>query len=280
MRLDRLATLHLFHPIAVRRVSKGLRVPILMYHSISDAQEFGHAYFHTSTSPSRFSEHMEFLAANGYTAVSLTKVLDLLSGGTATRITKPVVITFDDGFRDFHTHAFPVLAKHRFTANMFLPTAFVSDRRSKFNGAECLTWSEVRELRGAGVEFGSHTMTHPRLRDLSIPEVEKELRCSKETIEDKLGVAISSFSYPYAFPETLPQFVGELRQVLLRCDYGVGVSTVIGAATAADDRYFLRRLPVNSADDLALFQAKLEGGYDWLHGFQLMKKRFAGARAS
>jgi peptidoglycan/xylan/chitin deacetylase (PgdA/CDA1 family) len=280
LRLDRLATLYLFHPIAVRRANDALRIPILMYHSISESRRSRHAYFHTATSPARFAEHMGYLAGNGYRAVALTDALSLLTGRQAPQAAKPVVITFDDGYRDFHTHAFPILAQHQFTANVFLPTAYIGDRRKNFNGAECLTWAEVRELHAAGVEFGSHTVTHTRLRELALADVEGELRRSKETIEDKLGAPVSCFSYPYAFPETLRSFVAALRNTLMRCEYRVGVSTLVGAATPADDRFFLRRLPVNSLDDLALFRAKLEGGYDWLRGLQRLKKSLDGVLPS
>jgi peptidoglycan/xylan/chitin deacetylase (PgdA/CDA1 family) len=221
---------------------------------------------------------MEYLAGNGYCTVPLTEALKILTGRRTSHVAKPVVITFDDGYRDFRTHAFPVLAKYRFTANMFLPTAYIGDRRSDFNGAECLTWAEVRELRTAGIEFGSHTVTHTRLRDLTLAEVESELRRSKETIENRLGVPVSCFSYPYAFPETLRSFVAALRSALVRCDYRVGVSTVIGVSTPSDDRFFLRRLPINSLDDLSLFRAKLDGGYDWLRNLQRLKKSFDRAR--
>ena len=217
-------------------------VPILMYHSISDADDLRHPYFQTTTAPARFAEQMQFLSQNGYSAVRLTQAM-------STPASKPVVITFDDGYRDFYTQAYPVLAEFGFTANMFLPTGYINDQRASFNGIECLTWNEVRELNAAGIEFGSHTVTHPKLKELGSDAIEQELRQSKEAIEDKLGTCVASFSYPFAFPEAMRSFVGELRDTLSRCGYQVGVSTVIGTATPADDPFFLRRLPVNSSDD-------------------------------
>jgi peptidoglycan/xylan/chitin deacetylase (PgdA/CDA1 family) len=271
IRVDRIATLYVFHPLAEHLASDHARIPILMYHSISAASELRHPYFHTTTSPSRFAEQMQFLSDNGYSTIRLSQAMNLATQ-CQPKGSRPVVITFDDGFRDFYTEAFPVLERHRFTANMFLPTAYVGERRSSFNSTECLTWSEVRELDAAGIEFGSHTVTHPQLRDLGAEEVDYELRYSKETIEDKIGKQVACFSYPYAFPETVKPFVGKLRDTLARCGYRLGVSTVIGSAKPADDLLFLRRLPVNSSDDMPLFRAKLEGGYDWLHGVQRLKK--------
>jgi len=278
MRIDRLATLYVFHPLASRTVNGG-GVPILMYHSVSGESEQGHPYFHTATSPVVFAAQMEYLKEQGYTAVRLSEVADILEGRTK-GIRRPVAITFDDGFRDFYTQAFPVLARCGYTATMFLPTGYVSDARASLHGTECMTWNEVRELDAAGIEFGSHTVTHPKLKTLGAQEIEQELRRSKETIEDNLGKPVTGFSYPFAFPETARRFVAQIRGMLMGCEYQAGVSTIIGTATAADDRFFLRRLPVNSSDDPRLFRAKLEKGYDWLCVPQRLKKTLQEMGAS
>ena len=86
-----------------------------------------------------------------------------------------MAITFDDGFRDFHTQAWPILERHCFTATMFLPTAYISEQRRSFQSKECLTWEEVRELRANGVRFGSHTVNHPMLHDMTWDGILSEL---------------------------------------------------------------------------------------------------------
>ena len=88
-----------------------------------------------------------------------------------TRARKPVAITFDDGFQDFYTEAFPVLAQYGFSATMYLPTAFVGNPRRSFKSHPCMTWSEVREAYRAGIEFGSHTVSHPKLVELDWPQI-------------------------------------------------------------------------------------------------------------
>jgi len=270
MRIDRFATLHVFHPLAVRE-SGPRRVPILMYHSISDANETRHPYFRTSTSATMFETQMRFLSENRYQSVGLGVALDVLEGRRADLV-KPVVITFDDGFRDFRSRAFPVLAACGHIATMFLPTGHIEDHPSQLKGIETLTWSEISELEREGIEFGSHTVTHPQLRTLPPVKVDEELRQSKRTIEDRLGKPVKYFSYPYAFPENARSFVGRLRETLAACGYLAGVSTMIGTATQGEDPFFLRRLPANSSDDILLFRAKLERGYDWLHTLQRWKK--------
>lgn len=248
-----------------------LRIPVLMYHSISGQLRNGHPYYETATSARVFADQMGFLQKNGYSTLSLPQAVDFLKSGQALS-DKPVVITFDDGFRDFKTNAFPVLQLYGFRATMFIPTAFIGSEPKQFKDKDCLTWSEVRELRQAGIDFGSHTVSHPQLRDLSDAEIESELRASKSEIEDKTGLPVRSFSYPYAFPEGDHLFVRRLRDTLQMCGYQEGVSTIIGTAERADDQFFLKRLPINTWDDLPFLEAKLEGSYDWLRSAQYASK--------
>jgi peptidoglycan/xylan/chitin deacetylase (PgdA/CDA1 family) len=216
---------------------------------------------------------MTFLAHSSYETISLSEAVRRLEAGTEdTR--RSVVVTFDDGFQDIYTEAFPALQQLGFTATVFLPTAYIGGPTREFKGTRCLTWSEAKEMHKAGIDFGSHTVTHPQLTSLDAESVQREVRSSKDTIEDKLGARVVSFSYPFAFPEADAAFRLRLRGMLLEADYKNGVSTMIGTASPSSDRLFLERLPVNWADDLRLFDSKLQGAYDWLHGLQRLKKVF------
>jgi peptidoglycan/xylan/chitin deacetylase (PgdA/CDA1 family) len=281
MRVDRFLTLSLINPLKkLLSRSTGIRIPILMYHSICDEPETGHPYFWINTSLKRFTEQMGFLKKNGYKVISLTEAAQILGTGSTApdqqvaqdSYQRYAVVTFDDGFADFRTMAFPVLAEHGFSATVFLPTGFISDARSTLKGKMCLRWDEVRVLAESGVRFGSHTVTHPKLSAVPWDQVEKELRESKNILEDRLGTEVESFSYPYAFPEEDRRFRTRMRCSLKEYGYRNGVTTIIGAASMGDDRLFLNRIPVNSDDDPSLFRLKLEGGYDWMHWFQYGKK--------
>jgi len=272
-RLDRALSVGLVHPVL--RVLDGHsepRVPILMYHGISRRVGSRHPYFETSTSPELFAKHMQFLCENGYTTVDLNKALEAIMTGRNGQ--KRVAITFDDGLRDFYTDAFPVLAERGFKATVFIVSGHTGEQPIRHADNEYLTWREVREMHSYGIRIGSHTVTHPELYGLTPREVEYEVRQSKETIEDKLGEPVRSFSYPYAFPEHDKKFVEMLRDLLQAHGYENGVSTILGTASRGHDWYFLPRLPVNCHDDLSFFRAKLEGGYDWLHGCQYAVKVF------
>jgi peptidoglycan/xylan/chitin deacetylase (PgdA/CDA1 family) len=271
LRLDRFLTLHFFHPIAKRRrPQEGLKVPILMYHGIGGLQKRGsHPYYETATSPEVFAAHMAFLKGNGYRVVGLNDLPGVFANPEP-RIGNCVAITFDDGLADFKTDAFPVLNRHGFPATVFLPAGLMG---RQLNGQACMTWDQVRESAAKGIAFGSHSLTHPKLVELAAPALEREIRHSKEKIESELGQGVDSFSYPYAFPEHDAGFLKRCEDLLARSGYHSGVTTTIGAAAPADNRYFLKRLPVNEHDDTRFFQAKLEGGYDWLHAVQKVFKK-------
>jgi peptidoglycan/xylan/chitin deacetylase (PgdA/CDA1 family) len=268
-RVDRLMSVYVVHPFFNGRDRRA--IPILMYHRIADEGDKGtHPYYETRTSVARFAEHLNWLQRHGYRTVGLDSfsTLDAAAAGE-----KSVVITFDDGFQDFHTHAAPLLAEKGFTATMFVPTGYVSDDRQQFKNRPCMTWSEVRELQRAGFTFGSHTVTHPRLHSLNRNQIEYEARTSKQTLEDQTGVAVNFFAYPYAFPETDRVFAQHLHGTLQECGYRAAVNTSIGTAIAGNGDFFLKRLPINDWDDLALFQAKMGGAYDWMLAAQWLKKR-------
>jgi len=259
MRLDRTLSLYLVRPL----MKTGI-VPILMYHSISDTAEPGvSAYYKTSTSPARFEQQMRWLTKAGFRSVDLEEGLRLAQRGIEKQ-EKIAVITFDDGFRNFYDSAFPVLKKYGHTATMFLSTAFLGDKRQSFKNKECLTWQEVRELRATGVRFGSHTVSHPVLYKKSWQEIKNELAASKENLERALGEKITSFAYPYAFPQHDRQFVEKFQELLRQLGYRSCATTMIGRMRTGDNPFCLKRLPVNDDDDQTLFLAKLNGAYDWL----------------
>jgi peptidoglycan/xylan/chitin deacetylase (PgdA/CDA1 family) len=283
-RLDRVISLYLSHPFGGVASGRARQVlPILMYHSVSeDLEERVHPYYRLATSPRRFAEQMQWLFDLGYRGLALEEALPTLLNGSANG-RPPVAITFDDGFRNFHVAAWPILQRHGFTATMYLPTGFVSQKRKSFLGKECLTWDEVRELRRHGIRFGSHTVNHPELYKLSWSEIESETTISKERVQQELQEEVTSFAYPYAFPQEDRSFTYRFVEMLRKTGYRHCATTVIGRARRDDDPFYLKRLPANSCDDRALFAAKLEGAYDWLGSvqslFRIFKRRRSPYRA-
>ena len=260
-------------------------IPILMYHSISEDMQHGiHPYYQTATSPRVFAEHMKFLYENNYKVINLDQAVKIFKSketphrsGLSNKLfnqsrnkllfsnqqIKYLVLTFDDGYQDFYTEAFPVLQSYNYPATVFLPTGLINNRKG-LKGKSHLNWNQILELSNNGITFGSHTVSHPQLKFLKKENIELEIRQSKEVIEDNLGKPVESFSYPFAFPDEDKEFTEYLRGLLQKYRYKHGVSTRIGTTSKKNDIYFMKRIPINSCDDIPLFKTKLEGGYDWL----------------
>lgn len=113
------------------------------------------------------------------------------------------MLTFDDGFANFYEFAWPVLARHNFTATVFIITGHMGGGNNwapppaGLGTRKILSWRQAAELFANAIEIGSHTKTHPDLRSCSIEEAEQELSSSRAEIEDRLGAPVSSFAYPY-----------------------------------------------------------------------------------
>lgn len=219
---------------------------------------------------------MRWLGDQGYDTVSLAQ----LAGSLPTTMRRPVVITFDDGYADFLDGAWPALDEQGFRASIFLPTAYVGASRQHFKGRACLNASEILDLHRRGVSMGSHTVSHPKLYGMPWEEVSRELHQSRADLESLLAAPVDTFAYPFAFPQHDTAFIKHFRSVLADAGYRTSVTTVVGRHVPGDDVLRIKRLPVNEADDLALFAAKMRGAYDWVGTAQRAVKRVRGAFAA
>lgn len=269
-RIDNIIT-RFFYITRLHNLFRGEGIPILMYHSISNISEkVIHPYYKINTSKIVFQSHMQYLHEHGYHTINFDDFkaeLSQIKGKC-----KYVVVTFDDGYFDFYTEAVPILKKYNFTATVFLPTSFIDQNRPFHNGKKCMTWNLILELKDQGIRFGSHTENHPKLSEINSDMVEKELGNSKKKIEDKIGSEVQSFSYPYAFPQWNYNHIRLLKELLIKTGYKNGVTTTIGVNCKGEDEFFRKRIPMNNDDDLNLFEAKINGAYDWVRLIQGVNK--------
>lgn len=105
---------------------------------------------------------------------------------------KSVMLTFDDGHKSDIIYAFPLLQKANARATFFIVPSFIGK-------AGYMTWNDVRHLHQAGMEIGSHSLTHPDFRTLNPTELQYELQESKKIIEERIGATVVSFSFPFGF---------------------------------------------------------------------------------
>ncbi len=115
---------------------------------------------------------------------------------------KRVLLTFDDGYDDLYTELLPATIEYGLKPLVFL----VADRTGETNvwdherglrRRSLLTLQQIREMQRHGVEFGSHTLTHPWLPDLSDDALRREVGDSKRRLEDMLGTEVTAFAYPF-----------------------------------------------------------------------------------
>ncbi len=269
MRLDRILTLHLMHPVSRRLSGEKSRVPILMYHSISEPGAEPCGYHGLRTSPGRFREQMRLLHDEGFQTLEVSHIRNG-AGLVPGKDGRAVVITFDDAYEDFLTKAFPVLNELGLGCQVYVPTGLAG--KAGPLGSKLLDWGQIQQLHRSGVKFGSHTVSHPKLQTLMDEHLRMELADSRKRLEDALGARVQDFSHPFAFPEQDGSYTWKYKELLKTCGYSTAVTTIIGTAARTDDPFLYRRIPVNEGDDARLFRAKLDGAYDWLHPLQYFWK--------
>lgn len=170
--------------------SGAVRVPILMYHYIRTVNpNVDYMGYQLSVTPSDFAKQMDWLARNGYHAVTTEELMGYLSGSNGLPA-KPVILSFDDGYADFYTGAIPILRSHDFTAVSYVVAGFIG--RPGY-----MTSSQIVAAHRAGFEIGSHTVDHVNLTRQSDAGLRYQLVASKQALETILGTPVTSFCYPY-----------------------------------------------------------------------------------
>jgi peptidoglycan/xylan/chitin deacetylase (PgdA/CDA1 family) len=236
--------------------NKGLR--ILAYHGINDDPDNPYAL-----APSVFEQHMALLRSGGYHVAPLTTLLNSLgeSDGSASQ---SVAVTLDDGYLDAFTNAFPILTHYDIPATLFLPTGYVGtghnpEARGLMSQDVFLSWNQVCEMSAAGIEFGSHTVSHRSLAVLEVEELEQELRVSKETIEDQIGASVSVVAYPYG---TVRAHSEEVWRIAALTGYSHGLTVMNGVNRPRDNPFALRRTMLEGTDSAGIFAKILTGALD------------------
>jgi len=222
-----------------------VRVPILMYHHIAVAGPNADAVRRDlSVSPAVFEAQMAHLASQGYRPVSLLDLFEHLQGGQALP-PRPIILTFDDGYDDNYTNAYPILRRYGLQGTFFIITGLVG--RPGY-----LTWEQAREMRRGGMSLESHTCTHPDLAKSAPWYVDKEIKEAKAALERELGGPVLFFSYPSG------KYNAAAIAALQANGYLGAVTTQHGTMHQASALYELRRVRIRGSDTLESFARKVE----------------------
>ncbi|MGE5563480.1 MAG: polysaccharide deacetylase family protein [Bacillota bacterium] len=228
-------------------------LPILMYHSVRREAPAPLARF--CTTPERFERQLAFLKRHGYVSISVEQWVSALAEKDGIVHGRAVALTFDDGYRDFLTEAWPLLQKYGFSATVFVVTEFVGGKAewdaAYSDPAPLLTWDEMRMLASEGVTFGAHGACHPYFTRLGTRDVIDEGWRSRALLEAELGREVTVISYPFGHNDI------RVRLAMAACGYRCAVTTESGRSRLGDNPMALPRQEVCGDDDLSAFVAKL-----------------------
>ncbi|MDP3772099.1 MAG: polysaccharide deacetylase family protein [bacterium] len=220
-----------------------VRVPIIVYHSVRP-------YFFGQTrqmrefdvSPELFDRQLAYLRDNNYTVISFDALVNYLQKVTPLP-DKPVVLNFDDGWKNQYTYAFPILKKYGMTATFFVFTNAIGHKNY-------LSWDNLHELEDAGMTIADHTRSHPYLFKITdAAQLRDEIIESKKVLEDHLDRPVSLFAFPFGYdnPAAL-HFIKEARYTAARMGaYGIdhtseGLYRLKSVQVATDMARFARDL--------------------------------------
>jgi len=218
-------------------------IPVLLYHHVSnDYSDLPELTVGTA----EFEQQIRMLHQAGFQTISPESFLAYMQGEPVELPDKPVLITFDDGYEDNYSNAFPVLRKYGFTAVIFMVGInFDRDKR--------LSTKQVREMTEHGVTVGGHSMTHPDLTSLTGRELAREVVGSKRKAERATGKEAAFFAYPCGFYDVA------VWQAVETAGYQAAFTVLTGLNKAGRDNvYLLRRIPIYRFTDFTGLMALLD----------------------
>ena len=225
-----------------RAANRSANVPILMYHYISIPPRNADRYrLDLSVLPANFDAQLAYLQSNGYSTISLDDLYNYLAGG-ASLPPRPIILTFDDGYRDAYDIALPLLQKHRMTGTFFIISDFISSGNPAY-----LTWDMVKEMSNAGMSIESHTRSHPDLRNRSHDYLIWQILGPIEAITVYTGKRPLFFCYPSG------RYDAAVIQVLRSVGTLAAVTTQNGTTHTLADAMTWSRLRVHGSTTLQQF---------------------------
>ncbi len=186
--------------------------------------------------PNKFEIQLKVLKKLGYNFV---KTKDLENNPK-----KSILLTFDDGLKDFYDNAFPIIKKYDANAIVFVPAGLVGSFNQwdyeKLNvRKKLMNWEEIKRVYKEGIEIGSHTLTHPFLTKIPKEMAKTEIQDSKKILEDMLSAEITCFCYPYG------DYNGTIRDLVIEAGYKYAFTTKEGSLEQSDNFYEIKRIMIS-----------------------------------
>jgi len=299
------------------------RIPVVAYHCVGQGNSV------LDVSPETFRKQLAYLKNSGYRTLCLSEYLRASCatpdqvGGKRNRSGNPslpdgqglwlrdsslyqdskqLLITFDDGFGELYTYAFPILKEFSFTAVVFVPTDYIGQPASwiqrdmddisarllpnisltnsevaghirhleRLSKRQLLSWSQICEMNEYGIDFQSHSCSHPFFSKLDRRQVFRELKDSKATLEARLQNKVQSFAYPYGDYSHLylRTALRETGYTLAFCDSWSPSRDKVG------DMYEVNRIPIGNDTVGPYLELCFSVGFQWYRCLASFVKRF------
>ena len=218
-----------------------------MYHHITRLPANANATWRTLTvTPEAFEAQVKWLVDNGYHAIYFSDLVAYFQAGVPLP-DKPIILTFDDGWTDDYTIAYPILRKHCMVGAFFPPVAWVN----RSNGSKVMTWPMIEEMSQGGMEFGSHTINHYLLNEQNAQKITEELVGSKAALEQHVVRPVVALAYPGGGHNPL------VVSLVPKAGYGAAVGVTAGVEQARSDLFLLHRITIPYSDDLKAFERRI-----------------------
>lgn len=242
-----------------RRRRKG-KFLILYYHSVNP-----HRRHEVNVKPEVFQKQMVYLK-NHFSPVTLEKGVERMRRGEGSSLPW-VALTFDDGYQDNYTYAYPILRELGIPFTIFLTVGYIGgdkllphDQNDLPQHNYLLNWDQIREMLKGGVEFGIHGMNHRRVAGLAEEDLRTEVVRAKEVSQKAIGKIIS-FAYPYGGREDIDR---KARDMVKKAGFRYACTAIYGVNGSSSDPLFLKRIGVEASDTMFTFASKLNGALDIL----------------
>ena len=226
--------------------------PIIMYHRVLPGATYADRLV---VSVETFDRQMRFLKNHRYNVITLEKLAELILQKKKIP-PKTISITFDDGYEDNYTNAFPVLKKYGLAATLFVIVEEAGDRHKNK-----LSWEEIKEMQDSGIfTIGSHALGPEPLTNIkSREEISRQIFDSRRILKEQLGKEVNTFSYPEGGLNP------EIRQLVIDAGYKAAVATHPGRDYPDDDIFALKRLRISeNASSLFVFWVETSGFYTFM----------------
>lgn len=238
----------------INHYNEWIRIPgcyILVYHRVTDEKDES-----VSTSIKNFSRQISFLGKY-FSIITMERLINSIKNREPLP-SNSIVITFDDGYKDVFTNAYPILKMYNIPATVFITTDYiqlpVTSHQSPVN--EMMSWEDILEMIDNNISIGSHTVSHPKLSALTDNEIERETGESKDIIQRHINKEVVCFSYPYGGRDF---FNERIKEMLKKNGYQCACSTIYGINDLNSDLFELKRIPVNYYENETIFMIKVFG---------------------